>query len=357
MNQSRRALAAVIVALVGVVFWSSFPAAADVPDRLTDQEFWEFSERMSEPNGFFRNSDNFLSNERGYQVAIPELLRLAKPGRVYLGVGPEQNFPYIIALKPKMVIIFDIRRGNLHEHLLYKALFEMSTDRADFLSKLWSRARPSSLTKNSSVAELMSAYQGVSPTAEAYDANLKAVMAWLTGKPQLTLRVDDPAGIEYVYRNAFYIGGPDLGSRGGRGGGSSYAALQMLDDGQGLNRGFLATEENWQVIKDLHSRNMIVPVVGDFGGPSAIRSVGAYLKKHGVVVSAFYLSNVEQYLNQDGKEDAFLCNVATLPLDETSTFIYTGVGRYGGGGRGGGGGLNTTFLRPMLPDTAGCAIR
>jgi hypothetical protein len=98
-----------------------------------------------------------------------------------------------------------------------------------------------------------------------------------------------------------------------------------------------------------------VPVVGDFGGPKAIRAVGTYLKEHGAVVSAFYLSNVEQYLNRSGAEEAFLCNVAALPLDDASTFIFTGAGRYGGGmGGGRGGGLNTTYLRPMLPDARSC---
>ena len=129
---------------------SAVPAmrAADIPARLTDQEFWNLTERLSEPNGQFR-SDNFLSNERGYQVVIPDLIKLAKPNRVYLGVGPEQNFPYMIALKPQMAIIFDIRRGNLHEHLLYKALFEMSTDRVDFLSRLWSRPKPAGVSASS----------------------------------------------------------------------------------------------------------------------------------------------------------------------------------------------------------------
>src|SRR4029077_1200396 len=120
--------------------------------------------------------------------------------------------------------------------------------------------------------------------------------------------------------------------------------------------------ENWAVMKDLETRNLIVPVVGDFGGTKAIRAVGRYLKEHDAVVSAFYLSNVEQYLNRSGTEQTFLCNVSTLPLDESSTFIFTGAGRYGagfgggggGGGRGGRGGLNTTFLRPMAPDTVGC---
>jgi hypothetical protein len=150
------------------------------------------------------------------------------------------------------------------------------------------------------------------------------------------------------------------GTFGGRGNQATYADIQEIDDGRGVNRGFLATEDNWRVMKDLETRNLLVPVVGDFGGPKAIRTVGAYLKEHDAVVAAFYLSNVEQYLNRAGTEDAFICNVAALPLDEASTFIFTGGGRYGGGfgggggGRGGGGGLNTTFLRPMLVDAKTC---
>ena len=352
-------------------------ARAALPARLTDKEFWDLSEAVSESNGFFQ-SDNFLSNERGYQVVIPELIKTAKPGRVYLGVGPEQNFPYIIALKPALAIIFDVRRGNLHEHLLYKALFEMSNDRADFLSRLFSRARPDGLTKASTVEALMAAYDAVTPTEALYRANLKSVLDWLTVKHGFALHPDDLEGIDYVYKTAFYAGGPQLsynmgqGSRGGggavgfggRGGGmgGTYAGIQSLDDGTGLNRGFLANEENWNVMKDLETRNLLVPVVGDFGGPKAIRAVGKYLKEQGAVVSAYYLSNVEQYLNRSGTEQAFLCNVATLPLDDTSTFIFTGAGRNGGGpggggraGGGGGGGLNVTFLRPMVPDTVGCA--
>lgn len=367
MHRSRRVAAVVLVLVVAtsVFAWRSAGvglAARDaLPERLTDQEFWDFTERMSEPNGYFR-SDNFLSNERGYQEVIPDLVARAKPNRVYLGVGPEQNFPYITALRPKMAVIFDIRRGNLHEHLLYKALFEMSTDRADFLSKLWSRARPAGVSAVSTVDQLVAAYRAVPPTPEAYAANLQAVSAWLTERHRFTLREDDLDGIDYVYRTAFYEGGPDLrysmGAFGRGGPMSTYAEIQTLDDGRGVNRGFLANEDNWRAIKDLETRNMIVPVVADFGGPSGLRAVGAYLREHGAVVSAFYLSNVEQYLNQDGKEETFICNVASLPLDDTSTFIYTGAGRTGGGfggGRGGGGGLNTTFLRPIKADTVGCA--
>jgi hypothetical protein len=65
-------------------------------------------------------------------------------------------------------------------------------------------------------------------------------------------------------------------------------------------RSYLSTEANFAVLKDLQSRNLVVPVVGNFGGPKAIRAIAQYLKSRGATVAAFYLSNVEQYLQQDG---------------------------------------------------------
>src|ERR1700675_1347207 len=116
-------------------------AAASLPARLSDQEFWRVVSESSEADGSFR-SDNLLSNELGFQFVVPELARTTKVGRVYMGVGPEQNFTYIAATKPAMAFIVDIRRGNLDLQLMYKALFELSADRADFVSRLFSRRRP-----------------------------------------------------------------------------------------------------------------------------------------------------------------------------------------------------------------------
>src|SRR5579863_4523435 len=70
-----------------------------VPARLTDDQFWKLSTNSSEQDGTFR-SDNLLSNELNFQYVIPDLVSTAKQGRVYMGVGPEQNFTYIAALKP-----------------------------------------------------------------------------------------------------------------------------------------------------------------------------------------------------------------------------------------------------------------
>src|SRR3954468_22544867 len=88
------------------------PNAKSPPNRLSDSVFWKLVTDISETNGYFR-SDNFVSNEMTFQWVIPELLRTTKPGGAYLGVGPDQNFPYILALKPKIAIIFDIRRQNM----------------------------------------------------------------------------------------------------------------------------------------------------------------------------------------------------------------------------------------------------
>jgi hypothetical protein len=129
-----------------------------------------------------------------------------------------------------------------------------------------------------------------------------------------------------------------------------------LDDGQGTQRSYLATEDRFAFVKDLQSRNMIVPVVGDFGGPKALRGVGQFARDNGATVSAFYLSNVEQYLHQDGKAGLFCANVASMPLDETSTFIRT----IRGGARGRQNGvfsMFTTSLGEMRDATRECASR
>jgi hypothetical protein len=328
----RNVLFAVFVLVVSV----AGAAAQSVPAELSDQQFWKLSSDFSETDGFFR-SDNLLSNEIFFQYVIPELSATAKSGRVYMGVGPEQNFTYIVALKPKMVFIVDIRRGNLDLQLMYKALFEMSKDRAEFVSKLFCRPRPAGLTTQSTAKAIFAAYAGVARDEQLYTDNLVAIQNHLTSKHGFALSSGDLSGIEYVYQ-MFCRFGPDINynsSAGGFGGGTNrvtYSELMTATDENGLARSFLATEENFSFMKDLETKNLVIPVVGNFGGNKAIRAVGKYLKDINATVSAFYLSNVEQYLYQDGIWTNFCANVATLPLDSTSTFIRSvRGGRFGNG--------------------------
>ena len=300
------------------------PVPETLPARLTDQEFWDMITDFSEPSGYFP-SDNFLSNESGYQEVIPALLNTLKPGSVYIGVGPEQNFTYIVALQPKIAFIIDIRRQNMLEHLFYKALMETSADRAEFLSRLFARPRVE-LTANSTPETLFRAYKLSRPVPAFFETNFRRVVEYLENEKGFKLTDQDKAGIHYVAQ-AFFKSGSDLsytfiGPYDDFRRMPSYSDLMTESDGVSRNWNFLATEDQFQSIERMQKSNLIVPLVGDFAGPKAIRSVAQYVQEHGSTVRAFYTSNVEQYLFQDHENwKQFYDNVLFLPTDSTSTFI------------------------------------
>jgi hypothetical protein len=300
---------------------------------LTNAEFWRLSSEMSEPGGYFQ-SDNFTSNEQTFPRIVNHLRETKAPGGIYMGVGPEQNFHYIVALRPRMAFIVDIRRQAVMQHLMYKALFELSSDRADFISRLFSMPRPAALDSTSGIEAIWNAFWYGQRDSVLWTKNFAAVKTHLTRTRGIPLDTADLASLQFVYE-AFYRIGPSItyngyGNRGGGGSRPSFSTLTQLSDETNTPRSFLATEESFRVIRDMHMRNAIVPVVGDFGGPKAIRAVGAYAKAQGATVTAFYLSNVEQYLFRDAALWArFYENVATLPLDSTSLFIRP---QTGGGG-------------------------
>jgi hypothetical protein len=315
-----------LVAALGAWAWTQSISATvlDLPTRLSDREFWRLSETLSEPNGYFR-SENLVSNEDTFQYVIPPLASVVEPGGVYLGVGPDQNFTYIAAVKPRMAFITDIRRGNLLMHLMYKALFEQSADRAAFLSRLFSRPRPDGLDASSSPESLFAAYATIRPDKAAFDNGLKAILRTLVEDHGFALSEQDVAGIEHVYGN-FYVSGPYLAYSTRIGGGGSgryptYQDLQMSTDLSGVNHSYMASEAHYAFVRNMQQRNMIVPVVGNFAGPKALRATGEYLRARGARVTTFYTSNVEQYLFQDRLWGDFADNVMTMPIDETSTFI------------------------------------
>ena len=306
---------------------SSLVATDSLPVQLSDEAFWKIVTDFSETGGFFR-SDNFVSNETTFQYVLKDLKK-TKTGGVYLGVGPDQNFTYIVAMQPKMSIILDIRRQNMLQHLMYKALIEISADRADFVSRLFARARPEGLDPKTTVEKMFAAFDVVEADPKLFLENFKAVKKQLEERHGFTLSSEDEASMEYVFRS-FFAGGPDLtyngvggGSAGfGRGRMPSYAELMQMTDAEGENRSYMGSEENFKVLQDLEKRNLIVPIVGDFAGSKAIRAVATYLKQHDAFATAFYVSNVEQYLfQQDDDWIKFYHNVKMLPIDSTGVFI------------------------------------
>ena len=349
----------VAVAGLAVAFTATAARAQTLPARLSDDEFWHLVNDLSEAGGYFR-SDNFVSNETTFQHVIPELVKSHPSGGVYLGVGPDQNFTYIVALKPRLSIVTDIRRQNMIQHLMYKAAIELSPTRADFLTLLFSRPRPAGIADTTAAPTLLLAYAAAPADSIVYRKNLAAIKEQLVARHRFTLSADDLSSLAYVYQ-AFFDGGPELTysfsvGRQGRGGYfgrrmPSYAELMGETDALGTHRSYLASEENYRVLRELETNNLIVPIVGDFAGAKAIRAVGTYLKAHNATVTAFYTSNVEQYLFQQADDwKRFFANVATLPLDARSTFIRA-VFNYMGFRdpvSGAPGPRSTTMLSPIL---------
>jgi hypothetical protein len=343
--------AALVLCLSAVPSLKTAKTAEPLPSRLSDNAFWRMVSDFSEEGGYFR-FENFLSNELGFQQVIPALKEITKTGAVYLGVGPEQNFTYITAVQPRIAFIIDIRRQNMLEHMMYKALFELSNDRADFLSRLYARKRPGGLSADTDSEILFAGYQGLQPDRRLVQENLSAIKEALTNH-KFGLSKEDFDSIEYVYR-VFVEAGPDLdyniGGFGGGGGSPTYEQLMTATDKLGHNWSYLATEANYRTMRDMEMKNLIVPLVGDFAGPKAIRTVAEYLNDHDAKITAFYLSNVEQYLFQDpGQWRRFYRNVSALPLDSSSTFIRSvNAGAYG---RFGGYGMRFQSLLSPMADT------
>jgi hypothetical protein len=326
-----------LAAPVRIVAGTARQAAAgqSLPERLSDAEFWSLVSDISEPGGFFQISDNYTSNEMEIGRIFGALQDRGVRGGVYLGVGPEQNFSYIAAIHPAMAFIVDIRRQAVMQHLMYKALFELARDRGEFISLLFSMRRPEGIDDTTPIQAIWAAYDPI-PTDKAGAPKIsERVVEHLTKTHGFALTADEVEQVESVLA-AFVRFGPDISTRGAprgsqTGNGSTFSDLTSWSlDAYGKPQSFLVSEDHFRFVKSMQERNLIVPVSGDFGGPKAIRAIAKYLQKQNATVSAFYLSNVEQYLFQDSKQNAFYDNVATLPVDATSVFIRPYSLRRGG---------------------------
>jgi hypothetical protein len=325
-----------VLTLFGVLLTPAVPAiqTSGLSAQITDAEFWRIFTDFSEPGGNYPY-ENFVTNEETIQDVMPVLTNVAKPGGVYLGVGPEQNFTYISGVKPGIAFIFDIRRQNAIEHLMYKAIFEMSPTRADFVSHLFSIKTSEKVPATARANGLFLAFDGLKGDKAYYTENLAAVKSILA-KHRFALSADDLQKVEYIYA-VFFRAGPEIDYRfasaypAGMAPAPNYIQAMTDTDADRKSWSFLATEDNYQVVRQLQMKNLLIPIVGDFAGPKAIRRVADYVRQRNAIVSAFYLSNVEVYLGTPGRGDRtpgsreilqrFYQNAATLPVDSSSLFI------------------------------------
>lgn len=311
-----------IVMLIVAVSAHSMCVAARDPQPLhapSDEAFWALSTSLSEPPGAFPHADNLVSNEVQFAHVVQ---RLRPRGGVYIGVGPEQNFSYIARLQPELAFIVDIRMENRNLHLMYKALFELSSDRADFLARLFSRERPEGVAPDMSVDDLFARFVSANPSTQVLEQTRQLIRVQLLEARGFPLSAEDLHSID-ASLEALLSDGPDI--RYGRAltpnpAWPSYQTLMTAKDLSGRARSYLATEDAFAFVKRLQAANAIVPVVGDFAGPSALRAVGDYVRQHRAIVTAFYGSNVEVYLTRDQRR-AFCATLATLPHDSRTWFV------------------------------------
>lgn len=329
------AVVTAVLALVAAETPTAAPGARVVlPVRLDDSTFWRMVTEFSEPGGYFR-SDNFISNEGELQYVIGDLQRSGARGRAYVGVGPEQNLTYVAALDPGISFIVDIRRQNLVQHLVFKALMELSPDRATYLSRLLSRPQPAGLDATTGVVPLMAAYSVVPGDTMIFRRTLEDVRTHLIDVNRFALTPEDLESMRYIL-SAFGTAGTEItysfGQMGGPGRFGSWMPtlheMMTETDDSGAHRSYLATEAAYRYLKDRQERNLIVPVVGDFGGGHALRAVANWLRSRQATVGVFYASNVEQYLFQNGPAaGAFYENLAAFPTDSASTFVRSASNR------------------------------
>lgn len=280
--------------------------------------------QLSEPGGFF-DTDNLISNEKSYLHVTPALRESGLSGGAYIGVGPDQNFSYIAQLKPSVAFIVDIRLDNLLLHLLFKALFQLADTRVGYLSLLFGRPVPGDLAewRRADLEKIVAYVDGASPSDPAVNAVRARVDAVIRtfGVPL------SPADMETIdrFHRTFITNGVSLKfetiGRAPQPYYPSYRDLLLETDREGHRWSFLTSEDDYQVVRSLEQRDLVIPVVGNLAGPSAIKAIGKLMASRGDTLSAFYTSNVEFYLFNDGTFPKFVDNLSGLPHTGRSVII------------------------------------
>jgi hypothetical protein len=287
---------------------------------------------LSESGGYF-DTDNLISNERSYLEVVPDLKKRGVSGGAYLGVGPDQNFSYIAAIRPDIAVIVDIRRDNMLLHLLFKALFGMSRTRVEYVAHLLGRPVPAGVEswRDASIQKIVE-YAGTPALDGKGLASLRAQVDEAVGRTGVPLSREDRETIDRFHRRFIEAGTGLRFQTTGRQPQShypTYGELLLGTDADGTYYNFLASEDAFQFLRSLQQRNLVVPVVGDISGPRALTAISTYLEKRKTRVSAFYVSNVEFYLFGDGRFPSFAANLGRLPRSERSVLIRSVFGRYG----------------------------
>ena len=293
---------------------------------------------LSERGGYF-DTDNLISNERSYLQVLPDLRRAGIRGGAYIGVGPDTNFTYIADLRPSIAFIIDVRRDNLLLHLLFKSLFAISDTRVEYLANLLGRPAPPAVDgwRAAPIDRIAAYVDRAPPSAAAASSSRRRIEQQLKGMG-MPLSTDDLATITSFHQR-FIDAGLDLRfnstGRPPQYHYPTYRDLLLETDPLGQQANYLASEERFGFVKSLQARDLVIPVVGDLSGPSAMGAIGRLLAERGERMTVFYASNVEFYLYGQGTFPRFVANLRQIPHTGNSVVIRSVFGRYSRGWRDG----------------------
>jgi hypothetical protein len=316
---TRRAFLTLCVVIIG---GSGALLAQTAPAAST---FAALVERLSEPGGDF-GGDNLISNEQSYLHVMPALEQAQVKGGAFIGVGPDQNFSYIAQIQPAIAYIIDIRRDNLLLHLLFKAIFAEAPTRIGYLCLLTGRPAPEHPNRwaDATIDAIIAHIDGTKPLPASEQKQIQSRLEKRMkgfGVPIQSAELEMLADA----REQFVTGALDLVFQArGQPLRSYYPNLRTLlreNDRAGHQLSFLATEKGFQLVRAMQERDLIVPVVGDVSGARAMTAIASDIAARKLVVSAFYISNVEYYLFQNRSFARYAENVLRLPRDEHSTVI------------------------------------
>jgi len=300
-------------------FAARLPAQA--PRAVPDSAFAALVATLSEPGGYF-DTDNLITNEDSYLIPLSVLRTRGLAGSAYIGVGPDQNFSYIAELRPRVAFVLDIRRDNMLEHLMFKALFARARSRVEYLALLFGRPLPSDSSWNAKPIDSLVAWAAAARGDSASRSAARAVVTAELGRWPGLVSANDRATIAR-FHEAFMQAGPALRfntfGRAPQPYHPDLARLLTERDAEGRSASYLASEVRFRAVKDLHARNLIIPVTGDFAGAKALVAIADWLRRANERVGVFYTSNVEQYLGSGLAR--FAASVAALPQDERAVFI------------------------------------
>jgi hypothetical protein len=321
--RTRAVLAGLAVALA-LAACAPQPQPTQQPNVDPQQpDFAALYQRLSEQGGYF-DSDNLISNETSYLHALDALREYQVHGGAYIGVGPDQNFSYIAEIRPALAFMIDVRRDNMLQHLIFRSLFQRSRNRMEFLAGLiGASVRDVDKWTGRPIEEILAVLDTARRTRRDFDRVAPVVLgdAQRSGMP---LGQDDLATMERFHREFYDMGLEIRYTSKNRPPRLGYPTLRQLileRDRRGELGSYLATEERWRFVQEMQKTNRVLLVTGDLSGAHALREIGNYLRERGIPVTAFYTSNVEQYLFQFGTFPDFAANTLTLPFDSNAVII------------------------------------